>query len=71
MKAAFDAFMETKEDTKANVAATDALVAELVKAAAAGCRTLRLHLLRKITSVRSPYGSSVVMDGHMISVSVD
>ena len=37
LKAAFDKFMETKEDTKANVAPTAALVAELEKAAAAGC----------------------------------
>ncbi len=37
LKAAYAAYMETKEDTKANAAATDALVAELEKAAAAGC----------------------------------
>ncbi|MCI5500581.1 MAG: pyruvate:ferredoxin (flavodoxin) oxidoreductase, partial [Lachnospiraceae bacterium] len=37
LKAAFDKFMETKEDTKANVEPTAALIAELEKAAAAGC----------------------------------
>ena len=37
LKAAFDKFEETKNDTKANTAATEALVAELEKAAAAGC----------------------------------
>ena len=37
LKAAFDKFMETKDDTKANVAPTAALIAELEKAAAAGC----------------------------------
>ena len=37
LKAAFDKFVETKEDTKANTPATAALVAELEKAAAAGC----------------------------------
>ena len=47
LKAAFDAFMETKEDTKANVAATDALVAELEKAAAAGCENAKAALAKK------------------------
>ena len=37
LKAAFDKFEETKNDTKANTPATEALVAELEKAAAAGC----------------------------------
>ena len=37
LKAAFDKFMETKDNTKANVEPTKALVAELEKAAAAGC----------------------------------
>ncbi|MBQ9155491.1 MAG: pyruvate:ferredoxin (flavodoxin) oxidoreductase [Eubacterium sp.] len=36
-KAAFDKFMETKEDTKANTPAANALIAEVEKAAAAGC----------------------------------
>ena len=41
-------FMETKEDTKANVAATDALIAELEKAAAAqDARMLKQHLTKK------------------------
>ena len=40
-------FMETKEDTKANVAATDALVAELEKAAAAGCENAKAALAKK------------------------
>ena len=37
LKATFDKFEETKNDTKANTPATEALVAELEKAAAAGC----------------------------------
>ncbi len=37
LKAAFDKFMETKNDTRANAPAADALIAELEKAAAAGC----------------------------------
>ena len=37
LKVAFDKFEETKNDTKANTPATEALVAELEKAAAAGC----------------------------------
>ena len=37
LKAAFDKFMETKDNTKANVEPTKALIAELEKAAAAGC----------------------------------
>ena len=37
LKAAFGKFEETKNDTKANTPATEALVAELEKAAAAGC----------------------------------
>lgn len=37
LKAAFDKFVETKNDTKANTPAAAALVAELEKAAAAGC----------------------------------
>ena len=47
LKAAFDKFMETKEDTKANDAATTALVAELEKAAAAGCPDAKAALDRK------------------------
>jgi len=37
LKDAFAKFMETKDDTKANTPAAEALVAELEKAAAAGC----------------------------------
>ena len=37
LKAAVAKFIETKESTKENTAAADALVAELEKAAAAGC----------------------------------
>ena len=37
LKDAFAKFVETKDDTKANTPATAALVAELEKAAAAGC----------------------------------
>ncbi len=47
LKAAFDAFMETKEDTKANTPATEALVAELEKAAAAGCEKSKEVLEKK------------------------
>jgi pyruvate-ferredoxin/flavodoxin oxidoreductase len=36
-KAAFEKFMETKEDTKANTPAANALIAEIEKAAANGC----------------------------------
>ena len=36
-KAAFEVFMETKEDTKANAPAAKALIAEIEKAAANGC----------------------------------
>ena len=47
LKAAFDKFMETKEDTKANTPATAALVAELEKAAAAGCENAKDALDKK------------------------
>ena len=47
LKAAFDAFMDTKDDTKANTPATDALVAELEKAAAAGCSDAKEALAKK------------------------
>ncbi len=47
LKAAFDTFMETKEDTKANTPATEALVAELEKAAAAGCEKSKEVLEKK------------------------
>ncbi len=46
-KAAFAKFMETKDDTRANAAATDALVAELEKAAAAGCPGAQAALEKK------------------------
>jgi pyruvate-ferredoxin/flavodoxin oxidoreductase len=47
LKAAFDKFVETKEDTKANTPATAALVAELEKAAAAGCPDAKAALAKK------------------------
>ena len=47
LKAAFDKFVETKEDTKANTPATAALVAELEKAAAAGCPDAKAALDKK------------------------
>ena len=47
MKDAFAKFMETKEDTRENAAATDALVAELEKAAAAGCPDAQAALEKK------------------------
>ena len=46
-KAAFAKFMETKDDTRANAEATDALVAELEKAAAAGCSGAQAALDKK------------------------
>ena len=39
--------METKQDTKANTPATEALVAELEKAAAAGCPDAKAALEKK------------------------
>ena len=47
LKAAVDKYLETKDDTKANTPATDALVAELEKAAAAGCETSKEVLAKK------------------------
>ena len=47
LKAAFAAFDETKNDTKANTPATAALVAELEKAAAAGCPDAQAALAKK------------------------
>ena len=47
LKAAFAAFMDTKDDTKANTPATDALIAELEKAAAAGCPDAKEALAKK------------------------
>ncbi len=47
MKDAVAKFMETKEDTKANTPATDALVAELEKAAAEGCELSKEVLDKK------------------------
>ena len=46
-KAAVEAYIATKDDGKANAAATDALVAELEKAAAAGCPTAPAILAEK------------------------
>ena len=47
LKAAFAKFEETKDDTKANTPATDALVAELEKAAVAGCPDAKEALAKK------------------------
>ena len=47
LKAAFDKFMETKDNTKANVEPTNALIAELEKAAAAGCPDAQAALDKK------------------------
>ena len=47
LKAAMDKFLETKEDTKANVEPTAALIAELEKAAAAGCPDAQAALDKK------------------------
>ena len=47
LKAAVDKYLETKDDTKANTPATDALVAELEKAAAAGCDASKEVLAKK------------------------
>ena len=46
-KAAVDKYLETKDDTKANTPATEALVAELEKAAAAGCEKSKEVLAKK------------------------
>ena len=46
-KAAAAKYLETKDDTKANTPATDALVAELEKAAAAGCTVAPEVLAKK------------------------
>ena len=46
-KAAADKYLETKDDTKANAPATDALVSELEKAAAAGCEKSKEVLAKK------------------------
>ena len=54
LKAAFEKFTETKNDTRANAPATEALIAELEKAAAAGCPNAKAALeRRRITSARS------------------
>ena len=42
-----DKFLETKDDTKANVEPTTALIAELEKAAAAGCEKSKEVLAKK------------------------
>ena len=47
LKAAFATFMDTVNDTKANTPATEALVAELEKAAAAGCPDAKEALAKK------------------------
>ena len=47
LKAAFDAFMDTVDDTKANTPATEALVVELEKAAVAGCPDAKEALAKK------------------------
>ena len=46
-KAAADKFLETKDDTKANVEPTTALIAELEKAVAAGCEKSKEVLAKK------------------------
>ena len=46
-KAAYDAFMATKDNSKANVEPTKALIAEIEKAAAAGCPTAAEVLAEK------------------------
>ena len=46
-RAAADKFLETKDDTKANVEPTTALIAELEKAAAAGCEKSKEVLAKK------------------------
>ena len=46
-KVAADKFLETKDDTKANVEPTTALIAELEKAAAAGCEKSKEVLAKK------------------------
>ena len=47
LKAAFAAFMDTVEDTKANTPAAERLIAELEKAAAAGCPDAKEAVAKK------------------------
>ncbi len=47
LKAAFAAFMDTVEDTKANTPAAESLIAELEKAAAAGCPDAKEAVAKK------------------------
>ena len=47
LKAAVDKYFETKDNTKANTAATKAMVAEIEKAAAAGCELSKEILDKK------------------------
>lgn len=47
LKAAFEMFMDTKDDTKANTPAAEALIVELEKAAAAGCPDAKEAVAKK------------------------
>ena len=47
LKAAYEEFIETKEDTKANVEPTNKLIAELAKAAEAGCENAKAAYAKK------------------------
>ena len=71
LKAAFDKFEETKNDTKANTPATEALVAELEKAAAAGCPDAKDALDKKNYLAKKSVWIFGVMDGLTISASAD
>ena len=70
-KAAYDKFMETKEDTRANAPAAKALIAELEKAAENGCEDAKEVLTKKQYLAKNLYGSLVETVGLMTSVSVD
>ena len=80
LKDAFAKFIETKDDTKANTPATEALVAELdivvepvalKKQQQPDVRMRQQRSIRKTTLLRSLSGSLAVTDGHMISALAD
>ena len=69
LKTAVANFLASKDDTKKNAADVAALIPEVEKAAKEGCPLASEVLAKKDTSLRSLYGSSVVMVGLTISVS--
>lgn len=65
LKAATAKFIETKDSTIENTPAAEALIAELEKAATAGCELAKEVLDKNNTLLRNPYGFSVATVGHM------